>query len=104
MFPSTLGVHILCRSTAQTATVQPRAQVVAFNLDTYAKYHLAGSLSKSGLSDFARDLVAGTVKPHYKSEEVWRPVRVLGVVRTVPSSCPRPVRIAKTSNQLRCTC
>ena len=45
-------------------------QVVAFNLDTYAKYKLDGSLSSASLKAFSEGVVSGTVKPHYKSEEV----------------------------------
>ena len=47
----------------------PGMQVVAFNLDSYAKYNMESSLSVGGLKAFAQGLVAGTVKPHYKSEE-----------------------------------
>ncbi len=78
-------------------------QVVAFNLDTYAKYHMAGSLSKSGLSDFARDLVAGIIKPHFKSEEVRLSVRYSRHARTVPPHDSLLESIAKTSNQQRCS-
>ena len=45
-------------------------QVVAFNLDTYAKYKLAGAPTAAALKAFAEGLLSGTVKPHYKSEEV----------------------------------
>ena len=50
-------------------------QVVAFNLDSYAKYNMESSLSVAGIKAFAQGLVAGTVKPHYKSEEVCLPIR-----------------------------
>ena len=63
-------------------------QVVAFNLDTYAKYRLDEAPDAATLKAFAEGIVSGVVKPHYKSEEVCFPSFSSGWTRLPAHSAP----------------
>ena len=62
--------------------------MVAFNLDTYDKYKMAGMLTEDSLTAFSEGVISGTVKPHYKSEEVRPAAAMRTVCRDCQLRCP----------------